>query len=67
VTEYNDTKLCWTDADLAETELSGYGRGFQAALKLLTEAVNEWQRPTSLNFRQEVLRLIAATKEQANQ
>lgn len=67
MTELNDTKLCWTDQDLAETEQSGYGRGFHAALDLLTEAVNKWQRPTSLNFRQEVLRLIQATKEQANQ
>lgn len=67
MTEHNDTKLCWTDADLAETEQTGYGRGFAHAIQLLTAAVATWQRPTSLNFRKEVLALIETIKEQQDQ
>ena len=58
MSEYNDTKLCWTDADLAETELTGYGRGYADALEQLEQQLRIWQRPSALNFTREVRRLI---------
>ena len=58
MSEYNDTKLCWTDADLAETEQTGYGRGYAEALEQLEQQLRIWQRPNALNFTREVRRLI---------
>lgn len=58
MSEHNDTKLCWTDADLAETELSGYGRGYADALEQLEQQLRIWKRPSALDFTREVRRLI---------
>jgi hypothetical protein len=64
--EPNDTKLCWTDADLAETEQTGYGRGYAEALEQLEQQLRIWQRPSALNFTREVRRLIEIIRPAAN-
>lgn len=61
MSEHNDTKLCWTDQDLAETEQTGYERGYHDALNQMAIEVGRWQRPRALNFRTEVMRLIQLT------
>ena len=66
MSEYNDTKLCWTDADLAETEQTGYGRGYAEALEQLEQQLRIWQRPNALNFTREVRRLIEIIRPAAN-
>lgn len=66
MTEYNDTKLWWTDADLAETEQTGYGRGYAEALEQLEQQLRIWQRPSALNFTREVRRLIDIIRPAAN-
>lgn len=66
MTEHNDTKLCWTDHDLAETEQTGYNRGYAEALEQLEQQLRIWQRPSALNFTREVRRLIEIIRPAAD-